>query len=464
MVTNSTNQLLLAFYGDDFTGSTDAMEALAANGYRTILFTEPPSQEMLSRFEGVRCIGVAGTSRASEPEEMDQELTPVFERLEKLHIPIVHYKTCSTFDSSPEIGSIGQAIKTAKRYFTDSPSVPLLVAAPALGRYTVFGQHFARMKDTVYRLDRHPVMSKHPSTPMDEADLGEHLKKQIDAKIGLLNFNELNQPVDKAKQLYNDRLKENDVVVLDALTNNDMDLIGQLLWEVDHSNSQFVVGSSGVEYALTSHWANSGVSGSDWANNQSIDEKDNVLVVSGSVSMITQNQIETAISNGFKGVRIPVQLLMDDNAEQTKDYLQEALNLLDDGESVVLYTALGPNDEAVQETKKLLKINGVKESQTGKFIGEKLGQWTKYLLEQSELERVVIAGGDTSGFITKALGIYGLEMIQQVSPGAPLCKAYSELENMNGLELALKGGQLGSENYFAEVKKLSTNLEKEEMS
>jgi uncharacterized protein YgbK (DUF1537 family) len=37
------NGLLLAFYGDDFTGSTDAMEALAISGYRTVLFLEPPT-------------------------------------------------------------------------------------------------------------------------------------------------------------------------------------------------------------------------------------------------------------------------------------------------------------------------------------------------------------------------------------------------------------------------------------
>ena len=44
------NQLLLAFYGDDFTGSTDAMEALAINNYRTVLFLDAPSSEMLEQF------------------------------------------------------------------------------------------------------------------------------------------------------------------------------------------------------------------------------------------------------------------------------------------------------------------------------------------------------------------------------------------------------------------------------
>ena len=80
----SENNLLLAYYGDDFTGSTDAMEALSSNGYRTILFLELPSLEMLEKFNDVQCIGIPGTSRAKDPKEMEQELRPVFESLFKL--------------------------------------------------------------------------------------------------------------------------------------------------------------------------------------------------------------------------------------------------------------------------------------------------------------------------------------------------------------------------------------------
>ena len=37
--------LLLTFYGDDFTGSTDAMEALSVNGVPAVLFLAPPSPQ-----------------------------------------------------------------------------------------------------------------------------------------------------------------------------------------------------------------------------------------------------------------------------------------------------------------------------------------------------------------------------------------------------------------------------------
>jgi uncharacterized protein YgbK (DUF1537 family) len=73
--------LLLTFYGDDFTGSTDAMEALTLAGLRTVLFFSPPARELLeSRLADLRCMGVAGTSRAMSPAEMDHELEPILSR------------------------------------------------------------------------------------------------------------------------------------------------------------------------------------------------------------------------------------------------------------------------------------------------------------------------------------------------------------------------------------------------
>ena len=63
--------------------------------------------------------------------------------------------------------------------------------APPLRRYTVFGNHFAAAGDEMFRLDRHPTMSRHPVTPMHEADLRVHLSRQTQANIGLMSLPEL---------------------------------------------------------------------------------------------------------------------------------------------------------------------------------------------------------------------------------------------------------------------------------
>jgi uncharacterized protein YgbK (DUF1537 family) len=445
-------QLLLAFYGDDFTGSTDAMEGLASSGYRTVLFLDAPTEEMLKTFKGIRCIGVAGTSRAKTPPEMEKELRPVFEKLAQLPVPVVHYKVCSTFDSSPEVGSIGKAVEVARDYFSKDAVIPLLVGAPPLGRYTLFGQHFARMHDQVYRLDRHPIMSRHPITPMGEADLRVHLGKQTPEKIELMNIIELDGQQETVRERFAQKLSEKPGILLfDVLDEPRLQIAGQLIWEEAQRGARFVVGSSGVEYALTAYWKSNNIQPIDYqVSTDPVKRADRILVVSGSASLITKLQIETALQQGFHGIRIPVEDIV---SSQTvpQHLLNEAIQQLQQGKSVVMYTAMGPDDKSIAETRERFAAMGIRDTESGEYIGRKLGKWAREIMKAVKLRRVVIAGGDTSGFATREMNIYGLEMLMPVSPGAPLCKAYSFEDELDGVELALKGGQLGSPDYFVKV-------------
>ena len=104
---------LVAFYGDDYTGSSAAMEALTFAGLPTILFLEPPTPERLAAAGQFRGIGIAGVARSKDPAWMERNLPPVFDVLAGIGAPIAHYKVCSTFDSAPHIGSIGRAIDLA---------------------------------------------------------------------------------------------------------------------------------------------------------------------------------------------------------------------------------------------------------------------------------------------------------------------------------------------------------------
>src|SRR5687768_12993536 len=94
------DNLLMAFYGDDFTGSTDAMESLTLAGVRTALFVDPPDAARLASYSGLRAVGVAGVTRSMAPDAMEAALRPALAALKSLGAPIVHYKVCSTFDSS----------------------------------------------------------------------------------------------------------------------------------------------------------------------------------------------------------------------------------------------------------------------------------------------------------------------------------------------------------------------------
>ncbi|MBI9082777.1 MAG: hypothetical protein JEZ11_04210 [Desulfobacterales bacterium] len=64
--------------------------------------------------------------------------------------------------------------------------------------------------------------------------------------------------------------------------------------------------------------------------------------------------------------------------------------------------------------------------------------------------------GDTSGKIQELLQIQAIQVATPIGIGAPLCYVYSNQPEINGLEVAFKGGQVGSENYFDRIRRAKT--------
>lgn len=445
--------LLLAFYGDDFTGSTDAMEALAVSGLRTVLFLAPPPAELIrSRFPDLRCLGIAGTSRAMTPGEMDAQLAPVLEKLWAAGAPVTHYKVCSTFDSAPHVGSIGHVADLVRTRLCPGRVIPVVAGAPPLRRYTVFGNHFAAAGDAVHRLDRHPTMSRHPVTPMHEADLRLHLAAQTRARVGLMSLPELTGDAADVDARHATRLATGDDMMLyDVADETSMSTVGRLVWEQARTAPQFVIGSSGVEYALAAHWRATGVIPPSRARFAPIKPVSQLLVVSGSASPMTATQIEWAAANGFDAIRVPAPALCDPGFARAAEaeLTTTALASLSAGRSVVLYSAAGPDDPSIGATRARLE-GGASGSaaNTAPLLGAALGRVARDLLTRTGLRRLVVAGGDTSSYATQELGLYGLEMLAELTPGAPLCRGHSDDPAFDGLEIALKGGQMGRADYF----------------
>lgn len=452
------SSLLLTFYGDDFTGSTDSMETLEWGGIPTVLFLEPPDETLVrEHFPDVRVIGVAGVSRSLSPAQMDDALPPIFEAVRALGAPAFHYKVCSTFDSSPTLGSIGRATEIGLHIFGDQ-LVPLVVGAPFLRRYVAFSNLFARVDDVTYRLDRHPTMSKHPATPMNEADLRLHLGRQINRQIASLNLLHLTQPLEALRGSLK-ALREDgaEIVVFDTLDDTHLRTIGNLLDDLREEaaakgETLLIVGSSGVEKALALHWQDSGVTSLP-APPESPGAVNQLIVISGSAAPATAAQIEWAEANGFAVVRLDTIQLMDSaTAESARTAAVElALEQIRAGRSIVLYTAYGPEDPHIARTREHLAALSLDPASVSGRLGTQLGLILKALLEQTGLRRAVVCGGDTCGYAARQLGIYALSAIYPVAPGAPLCRAHSHDLAFDGLLIALKAGQVGKPDFFGSI-------------
>ena len=432
------NNLLLAYYGDDFTGSTDALEFLSRAGARTALFIEPPTPAQLAAYPGLTAIGVAGLTRAMPPEAMQTALEPAFAQLRALAPRHVHYKVCSTFDSSPTVGSIGRAIEVGRKVFA-TPFVPLLVAAPPLGRYCAFGNLFARLgigsSGGIFRLDRHPSMSRHPVTPADESDLRLHLARQTSLKTGLLDILQVTQPLAEMRAALAAQVQAGaEIVLFDALYEEQLLAIGAAIDSCAAAPEPlFSVGSSGIEMALGQFWAATGTltPALEWPVPGRADP---LLVVSGSCSPVTAGQVEWAKAHGFAEVVLAAQQLATSGSGEVLAYQQQASAFLQQGRSVVVHTNGGAASPA--------------QNLSAEKLGTALGQIVREAVRQTGVRRVVVAGGDTSSYAARAMGIEAVEMLAPLYPGAPLCRATAPGSPLHGVEVNFKGGQVGAPEYF----------------
>ncbi|HMP41384.1 MAG TPA: four-carbon acid sugar kinase family protein [Roseiflexaceae bacterium] len=453
------SKLLLTYYGDDFTGSTDVLEALTLAGVRTVLFLTPPTPDLLhERFADLQAFGIAGMSRSWTPAQMDQRLPPIYAQLRATGAPLIHYKVCSTFDSSPSIGSIGRALDLGATA-CDTPLVPLLVGAPPLRRYTLFGNLFATVGSETYRLDRHPTMAHHPVTPMGESDLRRHLAQQTQKPSALFDILHLGGSDGEVDQRFAQLREQGAAVVLfDVLEESHLATIGRLIWQMRGDQPLFVVGSSGVEYALTAYWRASGRL-PPLTPPAPAAAADKIIVVSGSCSPETEQQIRRAAATGFAVIALDTPRLVDPaTADAAADAaIRLAASALAAGRSVVLHTSLGPHDPQIAATRAQLAMLGLPSEQMADFIGTQLGRILAAVVRQYGVRRVVVAGGDTSGHVTSTLGIYALDMLTPIAPGSPLCRGYAADPAIDGIEIALKGGQVGKVDYFAHVRQGSNS-------
>ena len=415
-----TSGPIFSFYGDDFTGSTDALEALAVNGVPAVLFLRPPDQPDLCKFAACRAIGIAGESRSRSPEWMRAELPAVFECLRQIGAPLVQYKVCSTFDSSPATGSIGCAVDIGQEVFGNRP-VAVVPAAPLLGRFVLFGNLFATAGDGTYRIDRHPTMRVHPITPMDEADLAVHLARQTQKRIAPVNLLDLRAGSEWPAGC--------DAVLFDGLEPGDLAEAARQVWCRRSTPQTFVVGSSGFTYGIADYWRSQGwLPDAGDASTDALRNQGRVLVLAGSCSPATGAQVRYAIGAGFHGVRLSPAGFDAAAAEK------EAVAHLSAGKSVVLYSALDECDRV--------------EIADRSAFASSLGRLLNKVILSTGVTRVIVAGGDSASHAAQELHLTALTFAAPLVRGAPLCRAHGW---PGDLELVLKGGQIGPQTFFEDV-------------
>jgi uncharacterized protein YgbK (DUF1537 family) len=404
---------LLGAIADDVTGAADLCSTLSREGMRTMLVFGRPSARELPEADAVV---VALKSRTAPVAEAVRVSADALEWLCGLGVRQVFFKYCSTFDSTPHgnIGPVADALLDA----LDERLTVVCPSYPENGRTVYQGHLFVGD-----RLLSESPMARHPLTPMTDSDLVRVLESQTARTVALVPHTIVAAGATAVARAL-DEFREADVAyaVVDALEDAHLREIG-----VACAGLRLVTGGSGVARGLP---ANFGFrSGARAAASRAGGP---AAVLAGSCSQATSEQVLQMAA------RFPA-LKLDPLAPPDVDALaDEAVARSKEG-PVLVYSTAAPDEVAhIQATL------GVEESST--LVESLLGALARRLVDAG-VQRLVIAGGETSAAVLQALGIDTLSVGEEIAPGVPWLTSPGDPP----LALALKSGNFGGQNFFLEA-------------
>ena len=434
----------VCFLGDDFTGSTDALGQYWRFGLRSYLFFRVPTESAMPAAAAYEVVGVASCTRSLTQAPLEREVLSAFRWFESLAPKIVQYKICSTVDSSPNIGNIGRVVEIGRRVFGRRP-VLVAPAQPEFGRFTLFANQYARDGSRIYRLDRHPTMSQHPATPMDEADVRLLLEHQARLRVASIDILQLRRHRSESLKALRGLLQDGPAaVVADALEDRDLSRAVQLWWPDD--GVFFAEGSGGLSRAIASEMT--GVALPQRTGRLSATTHP-LLVLSGSQAPQTRRQIAHVLAQPeWTAFRLGRDNLHNLRSGHVADDIERGvLESLGAGRNTVVYSDSTSGQPETARPSTHLDVEFAAK------LGTALGRLLQSAVATGVARRVVICGGDTAGYAMRAVRADGMEILSAIGPATFVGLVSTTSPPRDGIELVLKGGQAGADDFFSLVQK-----------
>ncbi len=407
-------KIILGCIADDFTGGSDAASFLMAGGMNTVLLNGVP--EKLTLPEGCEAVVIALKSRTQETARAVQDSLRAIRWLQDRGAEHFYIKYCSTFDSTPS-GNIGPIVDAVLE-MTGTASTILCPALPANGRTVQNGILFV---NGVPLADS--PMKDHPLTPMWASRIAELMETQ-----GRHPSLELD------RSLISDRKSAQKKVEAFAAEHTHFYVIPDYVDEADAENivslfggSTVLTGGSGILTALARHLKAESKIALPTAGTEGP-----ALLLAGSCSVATRGQICWHESHGGASIQLSDEDLL--SGAQTPEAVWKELQALD-SDAPLIYSNDTPEGLRAKPADVLKRVSALVE-QTLSEVGA--------LAVASGIKRIIVAGGETSGAVTRRLGWDAFQIGESIAPGVPIL---IPLDNPQ-IRLVLKSGNFGQEDFF----------------
>ena len=418
--------LRLGCIADDYTGASDLANVLSRNGLRTVQTVGIPRSTL--PLPEVDAVVVSLKSRSIEASRAVSLSLEAEEWLRGRGAGHVLFKICSTFDST-DAGNIGPVLDALRER---AGAGPVLVnpAFPETGRSVFEGYLFVNGVP----LHESPLKD-HPLNPMRDSNLVRVLQRQSRAPVRLIPFATVEQGAGAVRDALAG-MPDAGAAIIDAVAARHLDVLGQAALSDPLSCGASGLGA-GLARALV---ARDGIAPSASPPDAPGGERraGRGAILAGSCSTATRQQIAVAEAAGIPCHRLDVRRLLEGDAGAVvAEALRWAAERLQAGPVLV---ASSDTPDAVQA---MQRSHGG--AAAGHAVEQALATIAEGLLAES-VDRLVVAGGETSGAVVDRLGLEAFLVGDEIAPGVPVLRTAGA--SHPGLSVALKSGNFGGEDFF----------------
>lgn len=412
--------LLLGCIADDFTGASDLASFMVASGLRTVQLIGVPEKPV--DLGGAQAVVIALKSRTQATAAAVRDSLAALRWLQVQGCERFYFKYCSTFDSTSQgnIGPVADAL-------LDALGEPFTIACPALpvnGRTVYNGYLFVDG-----RLLNESGMEQHPLTPMTDASLVRLLDAQTRGRVELVNSATLSEGAEVTRAAF-DRLVVEGVryAIVDTLDNDDLVTIGRAARHL-----KLVTGGSGLAIGVAASLAEEAILPRQPGSDRLAPVGGDAVVLSGSCSVMTRQQV-AVFAEQHPSLKIDP-LALHQGQQDVDSVLQWFLEWRERG-PVMIYATDEP--EAIRHSQAQLGVE-----QAGAIVETFMACLVEALAAQG-VRKFVVAGGETSGAVVKALEVVALQIGPSIAPGVPLTRSLGDIPAL----MALKSGNFGDRDFF----------------
>jgi uncharacterized protein YgbK (DUF1537 family) len=337
----------------------------------------------------------------------------------------IFFKYCSTFDSRPHgnIGPVADALSTT----LGASRTVFAPASPVHLRTQYMGHLFV---DRL--LLSESSMKNHPLTPMTQSYLPAVLAQQTDRGVGLIDHRDVREGAGRiAQRLEQAQVQATPYVLVDAICEEDLEAIGSAC-----ADDVLVTGAAGLAAGLaTAHVHRLGRQPYTTHTDRVANDANPGVVLAGSCSVRTLQQIDHMKRNGHPSLQLDAAATPD--AEALATHALQWYDRQDPADGPLIYSSLPPIElRRIQDTLSAQHASDILERAMGTIARGLVGRG---------VNRLIIAGGETSGAVVTALGVHGGLIGEEAAPGVP----WILVAGPHPIALLLKSGNFGDPQMLA---------------